>query len=103
MQKKQDVARLNNIVALDAKKNTITSLKDTIINQMDNILNNNDDTDNIPTDILVQPRRSVRQLQRTVIFSQVNLKTEADVNRYLANIKNRLLSYINDDEEIEIR
>ena len=89
--------------ALDAKKNTITSLKDTIINQMDNILNNNDDTDNIPTDILVQPRRSVRQLQRTVIFSQVNLKTEADVNRYLANIKNRLLSYINDDEEIEIR
>lgn len=70
---------------------------------MDNILNNNDDTDNIPTDILVQPRRSVRQLQRTVIFSQVNLKTEADVNRYLANIKNRLLSYINDDEEIEIR
>lgn len=101
--KKQDVARLNNIVALDAKKNTITSLKDTIINQMDNILNNNDDTDNIPTDIPVQPRRSVRQLQRTVIFSQVNLKTEADVNRYLANIKNRLLSYINDDEEIEIK
>ena len=101
--KKCDVARLNSLVALDAKKNTITSLKDTIINQMDNILNNNDNTGDISTDELVQPRKSIRQLQRSVVFSQANLKTEADIDRYLANIKNRLLSYINDDEEIEIK
>ena len=51
-----------------------------------------------------KPRtKKVRQLQRAVIFNQVNLTSAEDVERYLSNIKNRLLSYINDDEEIQIK
>lgn len=42
--RKQEISRLNSLVQLDAKKNTITDLKDNIINKMDRILNTNDDT-----------------------------------------------------------
>lgn len=98
--KKDEVNRLNSLVALDAKKNTITNLKDGIINKMDAILNQKETTQpSTPK----QKTKRVRQLQRAVVFNQVNLTSVEDVDRYLANIKNRLLSYINDDEEIQIK
>ena len=45
----------------------------------------------------------MRELQREVFFGQANLSSAEDVAHYVANIKNRLLSYINDDEEIKIK
>ena len=98
--KKDEVNRLNSLVALDAKKNTITSLKDAIINKMDVLLNQ---TEQAQPDTQKPKTKKVRQLQRAVVFNQVNLSSAEDIDRYLANIKNRLLSYINDDEEIEIK
>lgn len=101
--KKDEVSRLSNLVVLDAKKNTVTSLKDSIINNMDKVL---DQKEKIQQDRSVAPKKKtkhIRQLQRTVVFSQANLSSAEDVDRYLSNIKNRLLSYINDDEEIEIK
>ncbi len=47
-------------------------------------------------------KKQVRELQRTVFFGQANLSSAEDVAHYVANIKNRLLSYIN-DEEVEIK
>ena len=101
--KKQDISRLNSLVALDAKKNTITDLKDNIINKMDRILNT--------TDIHVEPvqpvkpvkAKKVRQVQRAVVFNQANLSSKEDIDRYVQNIKNKLLSYLNDDDEIQIK
>lgn len=98
--KKDEVNRLNSLVALDAKKNTITSLKDAIINKMDALLNQ---TEQVKPDTPKPKTKKVRQLQRAVVFNQVNLSSAEDIDRYLTNIKNRLLSYINDDEEIEIK
>lgn len=95
--KKEEVDRLNSLVALAAKKTTITSLKDRIINQMEKILNQKE-----PTSKPVK-KKIVRPLEREVIFNQVHLSTPEDVDRYLLSIKNRLLSYINDDEEIQIK
>ena len=102
--RKQEISRLNSLVALDAKKNTITSLKDNIINKMDRILNTNDDTHVDP----VQPvkpvkAKKVRQVQRAVVFNQANLSSKEDIDRYVQNIKNKLLSYLNDDDEIQIK
>lgn len=99
--RKQEISRLNSLVALDAKKNTITSLKDNIINKMDRILNTNDETHVEP----VKPvkAKKVRQVQRTVVFNQANLSSKEDIDRYVQNIKNKLLSYLNDDDEIQIK
>ena len=99
--RKQEISRLNSLVALDAKNNTITSLKDIIINEMDRILNTNDETHFEP----VKPvkAKKVRQVQRAVVFNQANLSSKEDIDRYVQNIKNKLLSYLNDDDEIQIK
>ena len=101
--RKDEVNRLNNLVALDAKINTITNLKDDIINKMDAILNQKVVTPVTPSTPSKPRTKKVRQLQRAVVFNQVNLTNAEDIDRYLSNIKNRLLSYINDDEEIQIK
>lgn len=101
--KKDEVNRMSGLVALDAKKNTITDLKDKIISDMDKVLNQEKVSKNDKPVTPKKRKKQVRQLQRAVVFSQANLSSAADVERYLANIKNRLLSYINDDEDIEIK
>ena len=98
--KKQEAERMNNLVVLDAKKNTIVSLKDNIINKMDSILSK---ASSPSTPVQQVSKKKVRELQRVVVFNQASLTSARDVDEYLAKIKNKLLSYINDDEEIRIR
>ena len=98
--KKQEAERMNNLVVLDAKKNTIVSLKDNIINKMDSILSK---ASSPSTPVQQVSKKKVRELQRVVVFNQVSLTSAQDVDEYLAKIKNKLLSYINDDEEIKIK
>lgn len=101
--KREEVNRMSNLVALDAKKNTIIKLKDKIIRDMDEVLNQKEVSKHDEPVTPKKRKKQVRELQRTVFFGQANLSSAADVDHYLANIKNRLLSYINDDEEIEIK
>ena len=101
--KRDEVNRMSDLVALDAKKNAITNLKDKIMTDMDKVLNQKEVSKHDEPVTPKKRKKQVRQLQRAVVFSQANLSSAADVERYLANIKNRLLSYINDDEEIEIK
>lgn len=101
--KRDEVNRMSDLVALDAKKNAITNLKDKIMSDMDKVLNQKEVSKHDEPVTPKKRKKQVRQLQRAVVFSQANLSSAADVERYLANIKNRLLSYINDDEDIEIK
>lgn len=101
--KRDEVNRMSDLVALDAKKNAITNLKDKIMSDMDKVLNQKEVSKRDEPVTPKKRKKQVRQLQRAVVFSQANLSSAADVDRYLANIKNRLLSYINDDEEVEIK
>ena len=101
--KRDKVNRMSDLVALDAKKNTIIRLKDKIIRDMDEVLNQKEVSKHNEPVTPKKRKKQVRELQRTVFFGQANLSSIADVDYYLANIKNRLLSYINDDEEIEIK
>lgn len=101
--KRDEVNRMSDLVALDAKKNAITNLKDKIMGDMDKVLNQKEVSKRDEPVTPKKRKKQARQLQRAVVFSQANLSSAADVDRYLANIKNRLLSYINDDEEIEIK
>lgn len=101
--KRDEVNRMSDLVALDAKKNTIVKLKDKIIRDMDEVLNQKEVSKHDKPITSKKRKKQVRELQRTVFFGQANLSSVADVDHYLANIKNRLLSYINDDEEIKIK
>ena len=101
--KRDKINRMSDLVALDAKKNTIIRLKDKIIRDMDEVLNQKEVSKHNEPVTPKKRKKQVRELQRTVFFGQANLSSIADVDHYLANIKNRLLSYINDDEEIEIK
>ena len=101
--RKDEVNRMNDLVGLAAKIDIITKLKDDIIQKMDAILDRNIVTPKTTSTPAKTRTRKVRQLQRAVVFSQVNLTSAEDIDRYLSNIKNRLLSYINDDEEIQIK
>ena len=100
---KQETDHINSLVVLDAKKNRIVSLKDEIINKMDSVLNQV--TSPITSNTPVQPtsKKKVRELDRRVVFNLASLTSARDVDEYLAKIKNKLLSYINDDEEIKIK
>lgn len=101
--KKDEINRMSGLVALDAKKNTIINLKDKIIRDMDKILNQKEVSKHDKPITPNKRKRQVRELQREVFFGQANLSSAEDVAHYVANIKNRLLSYINDDEEIKIK
>lgn len=100
---KDEVNQMNDLVALVAKINTITNLKDGIIQKMDEILDRNIVATASTSTPSKARTKKVRQLNRAVVFNQVNLTSAEDIDRYLSNIKNRLLSYINDDEEIQIK
>lgn len=97
--KKQEINRLSDLVALDAKMNTITTLKDNIINKMDCILNQKEEQ----IEPVQSSTKKVRQVQRAVVFNQASLSSPEDIDRYVQNIKNKLLSYLNDDDEIQIK
>lgn len=101
--KKDEINRMSGLVALDAKKNTIINLKDKIIRDMDKVLNQKEVSKHDKPITSKKRKRQVRELQREVFFGQANLSSAEDVAHYVANIKNRLLSYINDDEEIKIK
>ncbi len=101
--KKQEIERITNLVVLDAKKNTIVSLKDAVIKNMDSILNQTTSPNRPNTVVQPVSKKKVRKVERVVVFDQASLTSARDVDEYLAKIKNKLLSYINDDEEIEIR
>ena len=101
--KKQETNRINSLVVLDAKKNTIVSLKDGIVNKMDSILRQATSPSTPSASAQPVSKKTVRELQRVVVFNQASLTTAKEVDEYLAKIRNKLLSYINDDEEVEIK
>ena len=102
-----EIDQLNNLLGLYAKSNRIVAVKDSIVNQIQKHLTQtttvNEDVKEYKAEPKQAPKKKVRELQRNVIFREVELSSAEDVDRYLASIKNRLLSYINDDEQIKLK
>ena len=102
-----EIDQLNNLLGLYAKSNRIVAVKDSIVNQIQRYLTQTttvkEDVKEYKAETKQVPKKKVRELQRNVIFREVELTSAEDVDRYLASIKNRLLSYINDDEQIKLK
>ena len=102
-----EIDQLNNLLGLYAKSNRIVAVKDSIVNQIQKHLTQTttvkEDVKEYKAETKQAPKKKVRELQRNVIFREVELSSAEDVDRYLASIKNRLLSYINDDEQIKLK
>jgi hypothetical protein len=102
-----EIDQLNNLLGLYAKSNRIVAVKDSIVNQIQRYLTQTttvkEDIKEYKAEPKQAPKKKVRELQRNVIFREVELSSAEDVDRYLASIKNRLLSYINDDEQIKLK
>jgi hypothetical protein len=95
---KRKVDSLDDLLSLNSKELVITGLKDTFINKMDSILR--------PVVAPTTPKPKLKkktQIPRSVVFNSTTLSSEEDVDRYVQQVKNKLLSYLNDGEEIEIR
>lgn len=102
-----EIDQLYNLLGLYAKSNRIVAVKDSIVNQIQKHLTQTttvkEDVKEYKAETKQAPKKKVRELQRNVIFREVELTSAEDVDRYLASIKNRLLSYINDDEQIKLK
>ena len=102
-----EIDQLNNLLGLYAKSNRIVAVKDSIVNQIQKHLTQTttvkEDVKEYKAEPKQAPKKKVRELQRNVIFREAELTSAEDVDRYLASIKNRLLSYINDDEQIKLK
>lgn len=96
--RKQEVINATDLIVLDSKKNAVFNDKDYYISLMDNELK--------PTIVPVEPlpqKRVVKELYRNVVFQQKNIATEADVDAYIKDIKQRLLSALQNCDELKIK
>lgn len=97
--KKDEITNLNDLVALAAKESTIFGLRDTILREIDSILK----PVVTPTTPSKPKPKKKTTIQRAILFNTTTLTSEEEIDQYLLKAKNKLLSYLNDDEEIEIR
>ena len=101
--RKQEVTIATDLIVLDSKKNTIFNDKDYYINLMDNELKPVDSDEEDDNTVIPQQQKVVKELYRNIIFQQKNITTEADVDAYVKDIKQRLLSMLQNCDELKIK
>lgn len=99
--RKDEVSRISDLALLDAKKQQIFNDQDTYIGLMDKALK--PENPNPPVDDPVPPTRDVREYYRNVIFQQKTISSREDVDKYVDEIKNKLLSMLSQCDEIKIK
>lgn len=100
--KKQEVEQINDLITLEAKKQSIFNDKDRFISLMENALK--------PTPVVSTQSTKVkgagtkvREYYRQVIFPTKNIKTEEDIDSYLRELKAKLMNLISDGNEIKLK
>ena len=94
-------------ILVESKRSRITNVNDGLYRKIDWIQNEENKPKSkpeIPFETPKQPvRKTKRNLQRAVVFNQAKLSSAEDIDRYLAQVKNKLLSYLNDVDELDIQ
>ncbi|MBP3871947.1 MAG: BREX system P-loop protein BrxC [Faecalicoccus sp.] len=99
--RKEEILKVNDLSLLDAKIAQITNEKDNYIRLMDNALKPVKQPQ--PTPKAPVQRRVTKTYYRNVIIPQVTLRSNEDIDRYLASLKDTLESYLNNCDELEIK
>lgn len=101
-QLRQEVSKIVNLLLIETKRARITSVNDAIHNKIEKAENEENET-NSPITKKPVIKKNRKNLQRIVIFNQATLTSEEDIDRYLAQVKNKLLSYLHDGDELSIK
>ncbi|WP_438588936.1 BREX system P-loop protein BrxC [Dubosiella newyorkensis] len=99
-QLRQEVSKIVKLLLIETKRARITSVNDAIHNKIEKAENEENKTKKPAKPVIKKNRKN---LQRTVIFNQATLTSEEDIDQYLAQVKNKLLSYLNDGDELSIK
>lgn len=95
---KETINRLNNLALIDAKTNQIISCKDNAIRNIENALSPKP----IPQPKTPSKRKKKYSINRNVVFEQKTVSTEEELDAYLAKMKQKIMNYLKDNDEVEI-
>lgn len=98
--RKKEVNDAEDLILLDSKKNVISGDMDYYINLMVNTLKPLEEEKH---NEILQPQKVVKELFRNVIFQQKNIASESDIDEYVKDIKQKLLSLLQNCDEIKIK
>lgn len=98
--RKNEIARTNSLSMLDSKIMIIFGDKDSFITQMENVLK---PVISVPKPGPVKPVIKTREFHRSVLFQTQTITSKEDVDKYVNQVKARLLSYLDDCDEIKIK
>lgn len=98
--RKEEISRTNSLALLDSKKMIIFGDQDNYIQMMDKalkpvILN--------PKPVQPVVKKNTREFHRNVLFQTQTITSKEDIDKYVNAIKARLLSYLEDCDEIKIK
>lgn len=98
--RKEEISRTNSLALLDSKKMIIFGDQDNYIQMMDKALK-----PVISNPKPVQPvvKKNTKEFHRNVLFQTQTITSKEDVDKYVNTIKARLLSYLEDCDEIKIK
>ena len=98
--RKEEISKTNSLALLDSKKMIIFGDQDSFITQMENALK---PVKPVPKPGPVKPVIKTREFHRNVLFQTQTITSKEDVDKYVNAIKVRLLSYLEDCDEIKIK
>lgn len=99
--RKEEISRTNSLALLDSKKMIIFGDQDGFIKSMNNALKKVEDKPVSEPKTLI--KKNSKEFYRNVLFQTQTITSKEDVDKYVNAIKARLLSYLEDCDEIKIK
>lgn len=100
--KKEEVETLDDLVALEAKKQALFNDATRYIDNMERALTPEPASPISPVTQKDQPVKKVKKYYRQVIFPTKTIKNEEDIDNYLKELKSKLMGLIQDGDEIKL-
>ena len=100
--KKEEVETLDDLVALEAKKQALFNDATRYITTMERALTPEPVKPKSPVTQKDQPVKKVKEYYRQVIFPTKTIKNEEDIDNYLKELKSKLMGLIENGDEIKL-
>lgn len=94
---KETINRLSNLALIDAKTNQIIVCKDNALKNIEYALSPKETKPQTPA-----KKKKKYSINRNVVFEQRTISSEEEIDLYLAKMKQKLMNYLKDNDEVEI-